>query len=138
MRRPEASNYSHPKTIVTFVTATKENNKENIYEKNKHLLFFRFKFCQYKLNKNNLHKLFEIYYIKYIFNQNIKNMYYNSHDNDSYYIKDGSFGDTIYKLSIETPNINKIFIEFNNKKINISNIDELKIIKELFNFFKRY
>jgi hypothetical protein len=41
-------------------------------------------------------------------------MYYRSHDNGTYYVKSGSFGDPILELEIKTNDLENVYIEFNN------------------------
>ena len=61
-------------------------------------------------------------------------MYYRSHDNGTYYVKSGSFGDPILELEIKTNDLENVYIEFNN---NIVNIDKLDWIIQRFNSYKK-
>ena len=61
-------------------------------------------------------------------------MYYGSHDNGTYYVKSGSFGDSILELEIKTNDLENVYIEFNN---NIVNIDKLDWIIQRFNSYKK-
>ncbi len=61
-------------------------------------------------------------------------MYYRSHDNDTYYVKSGSFGEPILELKIKTNDLENIYIEFNN---NIVNINKLDWIIQRFNSYKK-
>ena len=61
-------------------------------------------------------------------------MYYGSHDDGTYRVKSGSFGDPILELKIKTNDLENVYIEFNN---NIVNIDKLDWIIQMFNSYKR-
>ena len=97
-------------------------------------LMFDHNFKEYEFNDDNLSKIVKLYKNKYTINQQIQNMYYRSHDNGTYYVKSGSFGDPILKLEIKTNDLENVYIEFNN---NIVNIDKLDWIIQRFNSYKK-
>ena len=97
-------------------------------------LMFDHNFKEYEFNDDNLSKIVKLYKDKYTINQQIQNMYYGSHDNGTYYVKSGSFGDPILELKIKTNDLDNVYIEFNNK---IVNIDKLDWIIQTFNSYKR-
>jgi len=98
-------------------------------------LMFNYEFKDYEFNDDNLSKIVKLYKNKYTINQQIQNMYYGSHDDGTYYVKSGSFGDPILKFKIKTNDLENVYIEFNNK---IVNIDKLNMIIQMFNSYKRY
>ena len=96
-------------------------------------LIFDYNFKEYELNDDNLSKIVKLYKDKYIINQQIQNMYYRSHDDGRYSIKSGSFGEPILELKIKTNDLENVYIEFNNKMVNI---DKLDWIIKSFNSYK--
>lgn len=105
------------------------------YDKlNNNKLMFEYEFKEYEFNDDNLLKIIKLYKKKYIINQQIQNMYYTSHDNDSYYIKSCSFGDKIFELNIKTNDLENVCIEFNKKIVNKNKLD---CIIQKFNSCKR-
>lgn len=101
---------------------------------NNEKLMFDYNFKEYEFNDDNLSKIVKLYKNKYTINQQIQNMYYGSHDDGTYYVKSGSFGDTILEFEIKTNDLENVYIEFNNK---IVNIDKLDWIIQRFNSYKR-
>jgi len=97
-------------------------------------IMFDYNFKEYELNEENLSKIIELYKNKYIITQQIQNMFYRSHDDGIYYVKSGSFGDTILEFTIKTNNLENVYIEFNNE---IVGIDKLNSIVQMFNLYKR-
>ena len=101
---------------------------------NNNKLMFEHKFKEYEFNDDNLSKIVGLYKNKYVINQQIQNMYYKSHDNGTYYIKGGSFGEPILEFEIKTNNLENVYIEFNNKTVSIDKIDN---IVKMFNRYRR-
>jgi len=94
------------------------------YDKlNNNKLMFEHESKEYEFNDDNLSKIIKLYKKKYTINQRIQNMYYTSFDNDSYYVKSGSFGDKIFELNIKTNDLENVYIEFNKKIVNINKLD---------------
>jgi hypothetical protein len=116
------------KAYTTHILFCFHHNKLN-YNK----LMFDYKFKEYEFNDDNLSKIVKLYKDKYAINQKIQNMYYKSHDNGTYYIKGGSFGEPILEFEIKTNNLENVYIEFNN---NIVNIDKLDNIVKTFNMYR--
>ncbi len=61
-------------------------------------------------------------------------MYYGSHDDGTYYVKSGSFGDPILEFEIKTNDLENVYLKFNNKKVNIDKLNEIIL---MFNLYKR-
>lgn len=105
------------------------------YDKlNNEKLMFEHNLKEYEFNDDNLSKIVKLYKDKYKINQKIQNMYYGSHDDGTYYVKSGSFGAPILEFEIKTNDLENVYIEFNNKKVNI---DKLNEIIQMFNLYKR-
>ena len=98
-------------------------------------LMFNHNFKEYEFSDDNLSKIVKLYKDKYTINQQIQNMYYGSHDNGTYYVKSGSFGDTILEFEIKTNDLENVYIEFNDKTVNI---DELDWIIQRFNSYRSH
>ena len=94
---------------------------------------FDYNFKDYEFNDDNLSKIVKLYKDKYTINQKIQNMYYGSHDNGTYYVKSGSFGDPILEFEIKTNDLENVYIKFNNKMVNM---DKLDWIIKSFNSYK--
>jgi hypothetical protein len=97
-------------------------------------LMFDYKFKEYELNNDNLSKIVKLYKDKYIINQQIQNMFYVEHHNGTYYIKSGSFGETILEFEIKTNGLEDVYIKFNDS---IVSIDKLDSIVKMFNRYRR-
>ena len=117
------------KAYTTHILFSFHNNKLN-NEK----LMFNHNFKEYEFSDDNLSKIVKLYKDKYTINQQIQNMYYGSHDNGTYYVKSGSFGDPILEFEIKTNDLENVYIKFNNK---IVNIDKLNEIIQRFNSYKK-
>ena len=97
-------------------------------------LMFNHNFKEYEFSDDNLSKIVKLYKDKYTINQQIQNMYYGSHDDGTYYVKSGSFGDPILEFEIKTNDLENVYIKFNNTTVNI---DKLDWIIQTFNSYKR-
>lgn len=120
---------SHNKAYITSMLFCFDYDKLNNDK-----LMFNYDCKKYEFNNENLFKIIKLYKKKYTINQQIQNMYYSSHENERYYIKSLSFGEIIYAFEIKTDNLEDVYIEFNNEKVNI---DELDWIIQIFNSCKR-